>query len=89
VGGRLARIAPTENLVYKGEAKGHSIEYLIPVGTAMGMSNAINHHDEALFPDSHAFRPDRWLGVEETKRRHMEANLTSFNKGSRQCVAIK
>ncbi|KAL2802295.1 cytochrome P450 [Aspergillus granulosus] len=88
VGCRLARIAPTETLVYRGEFNGHKIEYLIPSGTAMGMSSAIIHHNEDIFPESHAFTPERWVEVEEAQKRRMDGNLTSFNKGTRQCVAM-
>ncbi|KAL4914814.1 cytochrome P450 [Aspergillus aurantiobrunneus] len=85
---RLAQIASKETLLYRGEHNGRDIEYSIPVGTPMGMSNAINHHNEEAFPDSHAFMPERSLGVDEAQRRRMEACLTSFSKGSRQCLGI-
>ena len=89
VGARLARIAPTETLVYRGEFHDHQVEYSIPPGTPMGMSNAINHHNEDVFPNSHSFKPERWLGIDNAQKRRMEGSLTSFNKGSRQCVAMK
>ncbi|GCB21809.1 trichodiene oxygenase [Aspergillus awamori] len=86
---RIPRIAPNERLLYRGEFHGRSIEYVIPPGTPMGMSNAINHHNEAVFPDSHTFRPERWLGIDDAQRRRMENCLTSFSKGSRQCLGMK
>lgn len=86
---RSPRKAPAENLVYQGEFKGQKIEYHIPRDTPVGMSNGINHHNEEIFPDSHAFIPERWLGIEGAQKRRMEACLTSFSKGSRQCVGIK
>ncbi|KAH9905881.1 putative cytochrome P450 [Xylariomycetidae sp. FL2044] len=84
---RLTRIAPDENLVYSGRFQGQKVEYVIPSGTAMSMSNAINHHDEDIYPDSHAFKPERWLGLDATERRRLESSLTSFSRGSRQCLA--
>lgn len=89
VSSRAPRIAPNENLLYRGEFQGREIEYVIPPGTPMGMSNAINHHNEDVFPDSHAFKPERWLDLEEDERHRMENSLTSFSKGSRQCLGKK
>ncbi|KAL4814455.1 cytochrome P450 [Aspergillus spinulosporus] len=85
---RISRIAPTETLVYRGEYNGRRIEYSIPPGTTMGMSNTINHHNEDVFPDSDAFIPERWIDVDDVQRRLMESCLTPFSKGSRQCLGI-
>ncbi|KAJ5578592.1 uncharacterized protein N7459_007556 [Penicillium hispanicum] len=85
---RIPRIATNENLVYRGQFKGQEVEYVIPSGTPMGMSNAINHHNEDVFPDSEKYIPERWLDLEESQRRRMENSLTSFSKGSRQCPGI-
>ncbi|KAL4757712.1 cytochrome P450 [Aspergillus foveolatus] len=85
---RISRIAPTETLVYRGEHNGRRIEYSIPPGTTMGMSNAINHHNEDAFPDSDAFIPERWINVDDAQRRRMDSCLTPFSKGSRQCLGI-
>ncbi|RDW76820.1 uncharacterized protein DSM5745_06812 [Aspergillus mulundensis] len=88
LGARLARGAPTETLVYQGEYKGRRLQYSIPRGTPCGMSNAINHYNEEAFPDPYAFSPERWLGVNEAQRRRMDASLTAFSRGSRQCLGI-
>ncbi|KAF3396164.1 Trichodiene oxygenase [Penicillium rolfsii] len=85
---RLPRIAPNENLFYHGEFQGRKVEYAIPPGTPMGMSTVINHHNEDVFPDSHKFKPERWLDIEEHERRRMENSLTSFSRGSRQCLGM-
>ncbi|OJJ95149.1 hypothetical protein ASPACDRAFT_37034, partial [Aspergillus aculeatus ATCC 16872] len=85
---RLPRIAPDEHLTYRGDFKGCELTYVISPGTPMGMSSVINHHNESVFPDSHAFRPERWLEADETQRRRMETCLISFSKGSRQCLGI-
>jgi cytochrome P450 len=89
VSARLPRIATNENLLYRGEFQGREVEYAIPPGTPMGMSNAINHHNEEVFPDSHKFRPERWLDIEESEKHRMENSLTSFSRGSRQCLGMK
>ncbi|OTB00209.1 hypothetical protein M426DRAFT_268132 [Hypoxylon sp. CI-4A] len=85
---RLPRIAPEETLVYRGKFHGNEVEYVLPPGTPVGMSNVINHHNEEAFPDSNKFRPERWLDLEDTERRFMDMCLTSFSKGSRQCLAM-
>ncbi|KAF7858483.1 hypothetical protein EAF04_009083 [Stromatinia cepivora] len=85
---RAPRIAPDENLIYRGQFHGRKIQFIIPSGTPMGMSNVINHHNEDVFPDSDKFMPERWLGLDEAQRRRMESNLTSFSRGSRQCLAM-
>jgi len=62
------------------------------------------HHDEALFPDSHSFVPERWLGNPGAPVLHTPASvaggkgdaggkllsryLVAFMKGSRTCVGM-
>jgi len=36
--------------------------YIIPARTPLSMTSYCVHHDETLFPDSHRFFPERWLG---------------------------
>lgn len=62
VAARAARIATEEDLVYRGEWEKRAAEYMIPRGYAVAMSTVITHHDEGVFPDSHSFIPERWLG---------------------------
>ncbi|RAH76615.1 putative cytochrome P450 [Aspergillus japonicus CBS 114.51] len=85
---RSPRIAPNERLIYRGRFQGREIVYHIPPGTPVGMSNAINHHNEDVFPDSDNFRVERWLEADEAQRRRLETSLTSFSRGSRSCVGI-
>ncbi|KAK7952551.1 cytochrome P450 [Apiospora aurea] len=85
---RTARSAPGETLLYRGEWNKKAIEYTIPRGYAIGMSAAIMHHDEKVFPDSHAFIPERWLDSRNQRRKEVERGLFSFSRGSRQCIAI-
>lgn len=65
--GRSPRIAPEEDLVYRGEWHGKHVEYVIPRGYGVGMSAFICHHDETLFPASNEFRPGRWHDLERRK----------------------
>ncbi|KAK8090180.1 Cyrochrome P450 monooxygenase [Apiospora hydei] len=85
---RTARVAPGETLLYRGEWNKKPIEYTIPRGYAIGMSAAIMHHDEKVFPDSHAFIPERWLDSQNQRRKEVERGLFSFSRGSRQCIAV-
>lgn len=57
--------------------------YTVPAGTPVGMSAALLHHNEKVFPDSHAFKPERWL-CENPPDKY----LVSFTKGSRQCIGM-
>ncbi|KAL4914495.1 cytochrome P450 [Aspergillus aurantiobrunneus] len=74
---RSPRIALTEALRYN--------DYSIPAGTPVSMSSYFVHMDPSLFPDPSSFNPDRW--IEATKRgENLTRFITSFSKGSRQCV---
>lgn len=92
---RTARIPTGEDLVYRGDwtpEGGQSptqLEYVIPRGYAIGMSAVISHHDESVFPDSHAFVPERWLGENGQHRKDLDRALLAFSKGSRGCLGIK
>ncbi|EAA64872.1 hypothetical protein AN2040.2 [Aspergillus nidulans FGSC A4] len=59
VASRTARVATGEDLVYRGEWAHREVQYIIPRGSAIGMSAVLAHHDEAVFPDSHLFLPER------------------------------
>jgi cytochrome P450 len=77
--GRITNIAPDETMTLKSGGK----EWIIPAGTPTSMTIMLLHHDENIFPDSRAFRPERWL---ENPR--LDKHLYSFGKGTRQCVGI-
>lgn len=84
---RLPRIAPAEALVVHDRTTttaGRSSSWSIPPGTPIGMSAFQLHHDEAVFPKSHAFVPERWIAANPGLDRYM----VSFTKGSRGCLGI-
>jgi cytochrome P450 len=95
VASRTSRIPTGEDLVYRGDwtPKGSTTstraEYVIPRGYAIGMSSAITHHDESVFPNSHSFLPERWLDEKNQHRRELDSSLLSFSKGSRACIGMK
>ena len=76
---RNPRILRNETLTVKDGDK----TYVLPPDIPISMSTGLLHHDEKIFPDSHAFKPQRWL---ETP--HLDKYLVSFGKGSRQCIGI-
>ncbi|KAL4909127.1 hypothetical protein BDW74DRAFT_165739 [Aspergillus multicolor] len=88
VASRTARVPTDEDLVYRGEWENKDMELVIPRGSAIGMSSAVTHHDESVFPDSHSFIPERWLDEKGQKRKDLDRALLSFSKGSRGCVGI-
>jgi cytochrome P450 len=95
VPGRTARIATEEALAYRGSwtppalEKPVLVDYVISRGAAIGMSPYLMHHNEAVFPDSEAFLPERWLDEKGQRRKGLERYLLSFSKGTRRCLGIK
>ncbi|KAI1440492.1 cytochrome P450 [Annulohypoxylon stygium] len=86
VSARSPRVATEENLVYRGEWNKKPVEYVIPKGYAIGMSCVISHHNEDIFPDSHAFIPERWADVEN--RKNLDRGMFAFSKGGRSCLGM-
>ncbi|KAI3395457.1 hypothetical protein diail_1320 [Diaporthe ilicicola] len=86
---RMHRICPDETLVYRG---GGGREWRIPPGTPVSMASNLVHHDERVFPDSHAFRPERWIegppGGSSSSSSRLDRYLVSFGKGGRACLGI-
>ncbi|KAK5121539.1 hypothetical protein LTR85_005372 [Meristemomyces frigidus] len=83
VSGRMPRVAPNETLVYRARDKEHRTEkvWQIPPGTAVSMSIYLLHHDEDIFPDSHSFKPERWID-----NMPLRQYLYAFAKGTRGCL---
>jgi len=44
-------------------------------------------HDGSIFPDSHAFVPERWLAAPQNPP--LERYMVSFGRGTRACLGIK
>ncbi|SCV58246.1 related to cytochrome P450 CYP3/CYP5/CYP6/CYP9 subfamilies [Fusarium fujikuroi] len=76
---RLHRICPDETLVYRADDR----EWRIPPGTPLSMTSNLVHHDERVFPDSHTFKPERWVNDPLLDR-----YLVAFGKGGRACLGI-
>ena len=95
VSARTARVPTGEDLIYRGswtppgKTAPVDVIHVLPRGYAVGMSSSISHHDESVWPDSHAFRPDRWLDENMERRKELERCLLSFSKGSRGCLGMQ
>jgi cytochrome P450 len=74
---RLPRVCPDATLRYK--------DWIIPAGTSVSVSTVMMHHDESIFLDSKAFKPERWL---EDKTGHLDRYMVAFSGGSRICLGI-
>ncbi|KAK9422125.1 putative Cytochrome P450 [Seiridium unicorne] len=86
VSARTSREPTQEHLIYRGEFNKKPVQYVLPKGYAIGMSAAITHHDESVFPDSHSFIAERWLDENSQRRKDLERGLLAFSKGSRACL---
>ena len=79
---RSPRVSQTFDLPYKSS-------YVIPRGSIVSIDNYAISHDEAIFPDSHEFQPERWAGdpvAPDGKK--LVRYLVSFGKGTRSCLGI-
>lgn len=83
--GRLPRVARDEDLVYKNRG----FNYIVPRGTAIGMSAYINHNDQEVFPEPEKYEPERWIDAQGKPNHSMEKYILSFSKGTRQCIGMK
>ncbi|KAF5650622.1 cytochrome P450 monooxygenase oxidoreductase [Fusarium sp. NRRL 52700] len=86
VSSRTARVPTAEDLVYHGEFNKKPTSLVLPRGYAIGMSAAIAHHDESVFPDSYTFAPERWIDEDNKIRKDLEKSMIAFSKGSRGCL---
>ncbi len=55
--------------------------YAVPADTAIAVSILLLHHRDDLYPDPHAFRPERWLG-----RKPGTYEWIPFGGGTRRCL---
>lgn len=53
------------------------------------MTPIFHQIDPDVFPNPHAFLPERWINIEEDQRIRMERHFTPYSKGARQCAGLK
>lgn len=71
---RFARVSPFENYTYR---RPDGRVEVIPRGIPVGMSFIDILEDEEIFPDPHAFRPERWLSaVSSPDQTHKDEETT-------------
>ncbi|KAK2608933.1 hypothetical protein QQS21_002509 [Conoideocrella luteorostrata] len=75
--GRAERVVPAAR-AYGG--------IVLPTGTIVSTSTLSMHHRLDVFPDAHAYRPDRWLEADEVTLRAMESCYMPFGYGARLCL---
>ncbi|XP_014550458.1 hypothetical protein COCVIDRAFT_43024 [Bipolaris victoriae FI3] len=76
---RLPRVFVDETLTYG--------KYSIPPGTPLSQSTYFVHNNPEIFPNPLRFAPERWIEAAE-QGVPLSKWLTSFTKGSRQCLGI-
>ena len=87
---RSAR-APHEALCYSPGDRypNYPTDYIIPPYTPVSMTSVLVHQNPDIFPNPHAFIPERWLNQAGEKRKGLDAYLLTFSKGTRSCLGIK
>jgi cytochrome P450 len=58
--------------------------HVIPKGTLFGVSAYAIHHNEAIFPDSFSYKPERWLETPTVS--DQLAGFAAFSVGARGCA---
>lgn len=44
--------------------------------------------DPEVYPNPHAFMPERWMNLDEPQRQRLEHNLVPYSKGTRGCAGL-
>lgn len=90
---RLPRVFDREAIAYQ--------HHVLPPGTIISMDIYGVSHDEAVFPDSFAYQPERWLahgdgdggGDDDEPRaadgRRLSRYLVTFARGPRSCAGMQ
>jgi len=63
---------------------GETVEYVLPAGTIVGMSQFVTQRDARFFPDPERFDPSRWSDEDEYAR--LKYVYFPFGGGVRRCI---
>ena len=77
---RLARVSPDTSFTYGN--------VVIPRGVPVGMTMMDLLENPDIFPDPHAFLPERWLPFDSPEVRHRRKSLVVFGGGTRMCLGL-
>lgn len=55
----------------------------VPAGVVVAMGSTFMHYNEDMFPESHTFRPERWLQDGTS-----DIEVVAFSKGPRSCLGV-
>jgi cytochrome P450 len=71
----------------------HSFKYenwVIPVGAPVSLDSFHMHHHEEIFPDSYAYKPERWLGDPKGPDgiKQLSRYMVAFSRGGRICLGM-
>ena len=81
---RSPRIAQDQVFHYQG--------YTIPAGTPISLDQFHMHHCESVFPDSHSFKPERWLSDDQKgpdRAKQLSRYMVAFSRGNRMCLGMQ
>ena len=69
----------------------HYRSWTIPPGVPVSSNTLGIHHNENVYPDSFAFKPERWLnnpkGPDGTKS--LSRYMATFSRGTRMCLGLQ
>ena len=77
---RLARVSPDTHFTYGN--------VVIPRGVPVGMTMMDLLENPDIFPNPHAFVPERWLPFDSLEVRHRRKSLVVFGGGTRMCLGL-
>jgi len=60
--------------------------HIIPPGTAISVSSLLSNNNPVTFPDSHEFRPERWLEGDGKAVQWRKKQVLTFGGGPRRCL---
>ena len=84
------RLHPSVGLLMERHVPRGGIEidgHYLKEGTIVGINPWVTNHNEDVFPDPDAFRPERWLEASNARLKEMD-NLweLNFGAGARKCI---